>query len=79
MENTEVKNETKKHESEVFVKIKAKKVAKFKAGAELGKAPTTKTKRWVDIELEEKHEENSQEYSVDVHLRANCEEDISDE
>lgn len=72
MENTAEKQETKNHESDVFVKISAKKVAKFKPGAELAKAPN-EIKRWVTIELEEKHEENSKEYGINVHLRTHCE------
>jgi hypothetical protein len=54
-----------KNESEIYFRLKAKKMPRFKAGPELAK---TKTIRWVEVEIEENKTETSEELKLELHL-----------
>jgi len=60
------KETVKNNESEIYFRLKAKKVPRFRAGAELAKA---KTVRLVEVEIDEHKTETSEELVLNLHLQ----------
>ena len=60
------KETVKNNESEIYFRLKAKKIPRYKAGPALAKA---KTVRLVEVEIDEHKTETSEELVLNLHLQ----------